>query len=339
MSVLNTMLQDLEKRHGQSPQNPGLPMGVKVIAESPKKPLHTPLLIVCAFVIIVLLAFIFQMTYKRSGAIIRKTSPTTVLSPSVVTKGRATPSPLRQITPSQTSVAKSKRLPDSQKQPVIAKLTNPNKPAPTLAIDKPAKPQNTLLVQKNISPTQNAEYQYQQALESIQQGHLGDATLQLKQALQLNPQHDTARETLVSVLLHENKSSEAEQILLEAQNLDPANLEMVMALARLQVEHGSISSALNTLQRSSNYAGNSGEYLVFQASLHQQKGEHAAASKLLERALQANPSNGKWRLALAVSQRSLGQDQLALKNAQAALEDNLPRDLQLLAQQIITSLN
>lgn len=340
MSVLNTMLQDLEKRHGQSPQSAGLPTGVKVIADAPKKPLHIPLMIGLTLVLIGLLVVAFQMRQKHPAPVISKVSPTRVLqTPAAVVQIAAKPTSLNPTPPIQATTSPNKRPPDAQKKMVISPLTNTNKPAPALGADKPEKPQNTLSVQKSVSPIQNAEYQYQQALESIQQGLLSDAISQLKQALQLNPRHGTARKTLAGVLLHENKNGEAEQVLIEGQNLDPTNLEMAMTLARLQVENGSTTSALSTLERSSSYAGQSGDFLAFEASLYQKKEEHANAINLLIRALQTNPGNGKWRLALAVSQRAQGQNQFALKNAQAALESNLPHDLQLLAQQIIAAAN
>lgn len=323
MSVLNTMLQDLEKRHGQSPQSSGLPTGVKVVADGPKKPLHAPVLIGLALVLIGLLVFAFQMMHKSATSSIGKASTTAIL-----------PAP-----PVQAPTLNNKRSLSTPKQQEITKPADTNKLTPNFAPNKPAKIPNALSVLKSVSPSQNAEYQYQQALESIQQGNLNDATTQLMQALQFNSRHDSARKTLAGVLLHENKNGEAEQVLIEGQNLDPTNLEIAMTLARLQVERGSTTSALSTLERSSNYAAQSGDFLAFEAALYQTKGEHAKAINLLIQALQTNPANSKWRLALATSQHALGQNEFAQKNAQSALEGNLPRELKGLAQQIITESN
>lgn len=343
MSVLNTMLKDLEKRHGQTPQSSSLPAGVQVVASSSSKARPVSLILTLTLLILLLLLGAYLFLHKSNSSEPIVTAVTPPLPPAVApVLANEHPIASAPVTPVKIKAIKAKVPPDVKKPIVEAKTLKTEKSSAKVeaAHKKAQVPVDTVAVQKNVSPSQTAEYQYQQALESIQQDQLNDATNQLKTALQLNPRHEAARKTLASVLLHEKKIAEAEQVLAEGQNLSPDNLDLAITLARLQVEGGELTVALNTLQRSSSYAGQSGEFLAFQASLNQKKGEHIAASNLLIRALQLNPGNSKWRLALATSQHALGQEQFAQKNAKMALNNGgLSRELQALAQQIISTAN
>lgn len=343
MSVLNTMLKDLEKRHGQTPQSSSLPAGVQVVASAPSKarPFYPKLILTLLLALLLVGGYWFTHKPSSTEPIVTVVTP---LPPPAVAPILANEQPIASapVTPVKIKPIKAKVTPEAKKPLVEAKTLKTEKASAKIeAGHKPVQaPANTLAVQKNISPSQTAEYQYQQALESIQQNQLNEASNQLKTAIQLNPRHEAARKTLASVLLHQKKTAEAEQVLADGQSLSPDNLDLAITLARLQVESGELTAALNTLQRSSSYAGQSGEFLAFQAFLNQKRGEHIAASNLLIRALQLNPGNSQWRLALASSQQALGQDQFAQKNAQMALNNGgLSRELQTLAQQIISTSN
>lgn len=343
MSVLNTMLKDLEKRHGQTPQSSSLPAGVQVVASAPSKvrAFYPKLILALLLALLLIGAYWFMHKPSSPETIVTVVTP---LPPPAVAPVLANEQPIASapVTPVKIKAIKAKVTPEAKKPQVEAKTLKTEKPiAKAEAAHKTVQASaDTVAVQKSVSPSQTAEYQYQQALESIQQDQLNEAGNQLKTALQLNPRHEAARKTLASVLLNQKKTSEAEQVLADGQSLAPDNLDLAITLARLQVEGGELTAALNTLQRSSSYAGQSGEFLAFQASLNQKKGEHIAASNLLIRALQLNPANSKWRLALATSQHALGQDQSAQKNAQMALNNGgLSRELQTLAQQIINASN
>jgi len=100
---------------------------------------------------------------------------------------------------------------------------------------------------KRVSPQQQAEDEFNQAMALIRMGRNDEAMSHLKTALRLNPLQVQARQALSALLLDGKRNADAERVLQEGLKHDIKQAGFAMLLARLQVERGTISQALETL--------------------------------------------------------------------------------------------
>jgi MSHA biogenesis protein MshN len=163
---------------------------------------------------------------------------------------------------------------------------------------------------KEEIPSQKAEAAYRRGLLNLQEGYVSDAIAALDQALQANPHHDAARQTLVRILIDNKRYDEAVRQLQLALTLDPRQPSMAMLLARLQIEHG--GTGIDTLMRTLPYAGGNGEYHAFLARALQLQQRHREAAEQYQAALRSLPQNGAWLMGLGISLQAEKRDAEAL---------------------------
>jgi MSHA biogenesis protein MshN len=159
---------------------------------------------------------------------------------------------------------------------------------------------------------------YRRALASLQDGRVTETIVLLEQALQLEPRHDAARQTLIGLLVEAGRADEAMRQLQQALAFDARQPALAMLLARLQIERG--GSGIETLTRTLPYAGGNGEYLAFLAGALQRQGRHTDAAEQYQAALGKVPNNGVWWLGLGISlqaDKRTGDAQAAFRRAQA----------------------
>lgn len=154
---------------------------------------------------------------------------------------------------------------------------------------------------KEVTPQQFTENAYRKALSLIDAGQLPEAVGALEQVLQLNPKHAAARQTLVGLLLESKRQDDALRKLQEGLSIDPAQAGMAMILARLQVERGNLRPALETLQRSLPHAADQADYQAFLAALLQREKRHKEAAEHYALALRKVPQNGLWWMGYGIS--------------------------------------
>jgi MSHA biogenesis protein MshN len=147
--------------------------------------------------------------------------------------------------------------------------------------------------------TQRAEGAYRRALGNLQDGRVSEAVTALQQALQVEPKHDAARQTLVGLLIEARRSDEAMRQLQLGLTLDPRQPALAMLLARLQIEHG--ESGIETLARTLPYAAGNGEYQALLAGALQRQQRHREAAEQYQVALRMQPQNPVWWMGLGIS--------------------------------------
>ncbi|GAB3452026.1 hypothetical protein GCM10027321_00200 [Massilia terrae] len=178
---------------------------------------------------------------------------------------------------------------------------------------------------KEVTSAQKAESAYRRGLANIQEGYLADGIGALEQALQANPRHDAARQTLVRVLIDNKRSEEAIGLLQTGLTLDPRQPSMAMLLARLQIEHG--GSGIETLTRTLPYVGANSEYHAFLAGALQRQQRHREAVEQYQAALRG-AQNGVWLMGLGISLQAEKRDTEALDAFRKAKNSgNLSADL------------
>jgi MSHA biogenesis protein MshN len=190
-----------------------------------------------------------------------------------------------------------------------------------------------------LTPPQQAENLFRKAILSLEQGNTAAAQVALEQALQHDPRHAAARQTLAGLLLDAKRAPAAIDLLQAGLKLDPAQAGMAMILARIQVEKGEIGAALDSLQRSLPYAAERADYQAFMAALLQRQNRHTEAIEHYRQALRKAPENGLWWMGVGISLRAAarpGEARDAFERAAAsnALSPQLRAFVEQQAQQL-----
>lgn len=222
-------------------------------------------------------------------------------------------------------------------------------PAPPAPIAAPAKSPDPIVSAninkqvKELTPQQRAENQYRKASSLMQQGKTAEAMAELEQALQTDPLHTAARQTLVGLLLEGKRQDEAIRKLQDGLNLEANQPGLAMILARLQVEKGELRLALDTLQRNLPFAANRADYQAFLAALLQRDKRHKEAADHYLIALHNAPQNGSqtgvWWMGLAISlqaENRMAEAQDAYGRAKAS--NTLSSELQAFVDQKLSQL-
>lgn len=175
-------------------------------------------------------------------------------------------------------------------------------PAPASPADA-GNPPATDVVAKQVrkaTPQQQAESEYRKALPLLQQGRVEEAIDGLAQALRLDPRHAAARQAMIGLLVEARRYGEAERRLQEGLALDPGQAELAMMLARLQVERGDVRGALSTLEHTLPHAAERPAYQAFMAALLQREERHREAIEHYQLAIRKTPS-AVWLMGLGIS--------------------------------------
>ncbi|HEX7650260.1 MAG TPA: tetratricopeptide repeat protein [Noviherbaspirillum sp.] len=154
---------------------------------------------------------------------------------------------------------------------------------------------------KELTPQQRAENEFRKGIASLQQGKGSEAVASLEQALELDPMHAAARQTLIGILLENKHKDGAIRRAKEGLALDAAQPGLAMILARLELEKGELQPAIETLERSLPYAVDRADYQAFLAALLQRAERHKEAVEHYFIALQKVPQNGVWWMGVAIS--------------------------------------
>ncbi|MDO8890846.1 MAG: tetratricopeptide repeat protein [Sulfurimicrobium sp.] len=217
-------------------------------------------------------------------------------------------------------------------QPAVAEI---KKQAVTIESPQPAGINKEI---RQLTPQQRAENTYRQAYANLQQGRMGEAEENLRQALQFEPRHAAARQALAALLVESRRLERAEQVLQQGLELQQGNTGYATTLARVQVERGNVAAALTTLQRNPP-AGENAEYHGFLAALLQRSERHKEAIDHYLAALRSNPGMGPWLLGLGISLQADGQTAKAAEIFRHARQSgSLSPELQAFAEQRLKAL-
>jgi MSHA biogenesis protein MshN len=209
--------------------------------------------------------------------------------------------------------------------PDIAKVVPHAKSMAIQPADKAAEqPPSPVLTKqfKELTPQQLAENEYRKGVASLQQGKGSEAIASLEQALQFDPAHAAARQTLIGILLDNKHRDGAIRRAREGLDVDSAQPGLAMILARLQVEKGELQPAIETLERTLPYAVDRAEYQAFLAALLQRAERHKEAVEHYFVALQKAPQNGVWWMGAAISLQADRRKQEAIEAFKRAKATN-----------------
>jgi MSHA biogenesis protein MshN len=320
MSVINRMLQDLDARAGRADgMADGLPPAVAVVRERPTPPrvLLIALALVLAVALGVALWLVRAPVIKPVAAAPAPVVKTIVLAPVPMPAPAPTLAPAPEITPEPVlAEAAPVAVPKAEPKPMAA--------APASKVAKPV-----IAAAPSVGGATRTDSPYRRALNDLAAGRKADAIAALEQALQADPRHSAARETLVGLLIEARRTDEAMAQLQAALALDARQPALAMLLARLQIERG--GDGIDTLLRGLPFAGSAADggaaYHAILAGALQRSSRHREAIAEYQAALQLAPDNGIWWMGLGLSLRSDGQAAPSADAFRRARASGLPAEL------------
>jgi MSHA biogenesis protein MshN len=379
MSLINQVLQDLEKRHASESELNSLPPYVRAVTGRPRSPVR--MYVVAAVLVAALVAVSFFIYSSRRGpendAAQFVSKPIAAPMPAPVSAPKPPVAPPVAEPPAQTaafnpvsrlsdelslvaplSARKEKPatagrsakpgvasvlpeivsapLPQAEKPhaPAVETLSKaeapPKPPAPVAERVTPPPPVQIAASQsapgaidkqmREVSPPERAEIAFRRGVAQLQEGRANAAELDFRDALKQDPSHTGAQQALLGLLLDSGRNNDAEQLLRKALEINPRQPRHAMVLARLEVERGEVTGAINTMVGALPYVQSDPDFYAFLAALLQREGRHREAVDYYRAALRGAPGNGVWMMGLGISLRAANQSAEARDTFQRAIE-------------------
>ena len=333
MSLINRMLQDLDRRQALDTGNPTVVraspakapgrewfwrilvvlltaalawMGWVAVQLLPRKPLATDLAYLAAGEARAKKEAEARPPVVSSAPVVPAAPVQPPASTPPVPEPVAAPQPpaetLRLATELQSPPKEAAPAPPPVEKPVEAAPSKPKavaaaKPAPKIAVDK-----------RDRTPSANtkAEAYFRRAALLLNHGRVSEAEEQLVAALQADPRHTAARQAYVSVLLDQQRISAARRMLQEALALDVAQPTFAVTLARIHASERDYAGALAVLDRSAS-VGQAADFQALRGAMLQRLGRHPEAVEAYQAALgNGNGSPTTW-IGYAISLEALGR--------------------------------
>ncbi len=350
MSVINKMLQDLDRRNaaGLDAEPPARPVKAALIEQHHG---HEWFWRVIAVLVLVSVCWVAWVAYQlqprnlateetlrislqpRSGAIAVQPAASPVVA-------SEKPAPVPEVAPSVKAeepkppaetfkLAREIATPIPERKPLVVKpeVKKPEaiKPAPA-----PVPLAKTVVLDKRDSAkavSDAGEAPFQRAAGFLKQGRVSEAENQLLAALQANPGHLGARQAYVALLLEQQRVDEARRALRDAVSLHPGHPAFLLTLARVHAEQREYKLALDVMDKAG-AAGESADFLTLRGAVLQRLGRHADAVGAYQKAVQSGPQPGETWTALGISLEAVGRTQEAGEAFQRALgSGRLPREV------------
>ena len=153
---------------------------------------------------------------------------------------------------------------------------------------------------------ESAEAHFRRAALLLNHGRVSEAEDQLAAALRADASHAAARQAYVALLIEQRRLHEAQRVLEDALALNPEQPTLALALARILVGQREYRAALGVLDRAGPAGG--ADFQAMRGAVLQRLGRHAEAVAAYQSSLQsgaAQPATS-W-IGLAISLESLGR--------------------------------
>jgi tetratricopeptide (TPR) repeat protein len=349
MSVLNTMLRDLERR-GVRPAlstQPGEAARIATgapIQTSPEP--HT-------WRLKARLALLLAAGAAASAAIWLwpRPAPTARYAPASTSAPKPVPAapqapavapPLQPTPPSQAESAALSAM-SATAAPAAAQPMHPHTPTPRFAPAAPAtapqrvapEPRATAATGAPAVAQSSAQSALARAMELVAHGRISDAVQLLASGLSEQPAWHDARSALAALQAESGDRRQALATLLDGVAFDP--VRFAPTAAQLQAELNDPAGALQTLDRVP-AASRDRTVHALAAAVAQRAGQHERAIAEYEAALRSAPSDWLAWVGLGVSLQALGRDQQALEAFRNSARGTLSAELRRFVQSRISVL-
>lgn len=347
MSLINQMLQDLESRRAALDGDAGMPNEIRSLPQQRPPALRATFLAGMAAILVAGLGGVWWLTDAETAPAPAAPAtpvkpiappPPLVAPPPPVAVPVAEPQPAsaqEQTNPSPPLLpAEEKKLPppDTPQLKVAAELdvaARAGKPAAAPGKGREGKentgrsaaapvqqaaaessgPDDSRIEKKMrmTSARERAENEYRRAIGLVNQGRTQDAMAVLRGVLGEEAGHVGSRLALFGLLLEQQRFDEAQGLLAESLQRDPAQPQLASRLARLQLERGDARGARETLDKAAGAAQDNPEFRAFRAAVLQRLTFHREAATEYQAALRMLPQAGVWWMGLGISLEAEGR--------------------------------
>lgn len=302
MSLINQMLKDLEARrsHPETMQQEEL-LAVQVAPEPEPCTWQRPLL--CGGLLLVILG-----GFGWWGYCALQPTPAAPLAAVPVVQQASVVVPVAPVVP---VAIRSEAIAATSEKPIATIVAAPATVVPSVS-----------KVERPMSREEHAEATFQRALASQGAGARATMERELRQALEQDPSHFMARETLAAVLYRAGRLDEAKQVLRGGISETSAPLPLRKILARILLDQGEPEeAALALVQGGTPTVVQETEFHQLLAAIYQRTGQFTAAAQTYKQMLGVDRKNGVWWLGLGLALESGRSFPEAKEAYRTALED------------------
>lgn len=357
MSVINKMLQDLDRRSAVAAGGgPDAPQPVQAAAAAERTG-HEWFWRTLAVLILACVGWVGWVAYQLqprplitplAARTVRAPVPAPVQKPAPppppapVVEVKTAPAPVEKVEPQPAKAAGTFKLARSIETP-ITELKKPAPPEPKKAAlseqKKPAASQPAVDKRERTKAMSDAaDARFRRAVAFLNQARVSEGEEELIAALQIDPSHVPARQAYVALLLEQQRVATAARVLREAVAANPSHPVFSLALARVYTEQRDYPAALNAMDKVGP-AAQTPEFQALRGAVLQRMGRHAEAVQAYEEALQKSTQPGSTWAGFAVSLEALGRPEEAVEAYQRALGAGpLPAELREYAEARIRAL-
>jgi MSHA biogenesis protein MshN len=189
-------------------------------------------------------------------------------------------------------------------------------------------------------PADEAEALFRQGAQRLNEGRVSEAQENFSAALQKYAGHEASRQALIAIHIERRRLDEARKLLEEGLALNPAQNQFAAVLARVLVERGDYAGAANVLSTSQAAGASDADYQLLHGAVLQRLGRHAEAVELFERAAKLADQPGTTWVAMGISLEAVGRKAEALQAYRRSVSAGLTaQEIRSYAENRIRSLN
>ncbi len=339
MSIINKMLQELDRRHaGANPQGQARHPEVRAVA-APRaghewfwRSIAVLMLIAAGWTLWVVFqlqprSVATELAYRATENTRRRApiapvmataptpAPTTVAAPATVAPAIPvpTPAPEKLVAPMETF-----RLALTIDTPLApgARQSTKSVPARSGVAQVEASPlksagstvaRSTRVEKRDrvAVPGERSEAEYRRAGSLLNAGRVADAEEALLSALAADHAHQAARQTLIALYIEQRRIEDARRHLQEGLAVNPAYAPFAVALARIHVDQRNYSGALGVLDRARTAGEGTADFHALRGAVLQRLTRHGEAADAYRQALGAGVQTGASWVGLGISLEAL----------------------------------
>ena len=172
-------------------------------------------------------------------------------------------------------------------------------------------------------PAEDAEAQFHRGVALLNQGRISEAEQNFTAALLRYPAHEAARQALIALRIERREFGEAQMLLEQGLALYPEQAQFAMVLARIHVERQDYAAAARVLTLSGEAARNNPDYQLVRGAVMQRLGRHDEAVEALQAATRLPNAPATGLVALGISLEASGRKTEALEAYKRSLEMTL----------------
>lgn len=359
MSVINKMLQELDRRHAPvgAPGHARHPE-VRAVQARPGRQewfwrvVAALMLVAAAWAIWVIYqlqprSLATELAFQSAQGSPRQASAgiaQAVAAPASPMPDQAAPAPERLAAPMETLrlalTIDTPLAPRPAARPAATKVPEaaPRKPRSVPAVAAPVPPRIEKR-DRERAPVERAESEFRRAALLLERGRVADAEDALRSALEADPSHRPARQTLIALHIEQGRIEDARRHLQEGLVLHPGYAPFSVALARIYVDRGEHLPALDVLDSARSGGQDSADYHAMRGAVLLRIGRHAEAAEAYRAALNVGAQTGASWIGLGVSLDAAGRGAEAAEAFRRGIASGaLTDDLRAYAEQRIRQL-